>query len=73
MQETGTRFISTRRVKAFRRRQAAGIYRRAVDITAAQLDALELAGYLDPDRRGDRADEAEAIEKFLAKSLPKVK
>jgi hypothetical protein len=30
---------------------------RAPNITDAQLDALEERGYLDPDRRGDRADE----------------
>jgi hypothetical protein len=28
-------------------------------------------GYLDPDRRGDRADECDAIEAFLADSLNK--
>jgi hypothetical protein len=44
------------------------MYRRSVDVTAAQLDALE--DYLDPDRRGDRA-EAEAIENFLSDSLAK--
>jgi hypothetical protein len=32
---------------------------------------LEARGYLDPDRRGDRADETEAIEMYLADSLPK--
>jgi hypothetical protein len=36
-----------------------------------QLDQLELHGYLDPDRRGDRADETEAIEAFLMDSLRK--
>jgi hypothetical protein len=39
--------------------------RRTVDITAAQLDALEERGYLDPHLRGDRADKCEAIETFL--------
>jgi hypothetical protein len=73
LQESVTRFTSTRRVKAFRRRRACGVYRRTVDVTAAQLDALEVGGYLDPDRRGDRADEADAIEKFLADALPKVR
>jgi len=28
-------------------------------------------GYLDPDRRGDRAEECDAIEMFLADSLLK--
>jgi len=71
MQHSETRFISTPRVKAFRRRRATGLYRRAVDVTTAQLDALEERGYLDPDRRGDRADETEAIEAFLMDSLRK--
>jgi hypothetical protein len=30
-----------------------------------------MRGYLDPDRRGDRADECDAIEMFLAGSLNK--
>jgi hypothetical protein len=29
----------------------------AIDVTDAQLDALEVRGYLDPDRRGDRNEE----------------
>jgi len=33
------------------------------------LDALEERGYLDPFDRGNRADECEAIETFLAESL----
>jgi hypothetical protein len=37
----------------------------------AQLDALEVRGYLDPGRRGDRADECDAIEMFLGDSLVK--
>jgi len=53
----------------FRRRRASGLHRRPVDVTTAQLDALEQRGYLDPDRRGDRVDETEAIEMFLADSL----
>ena len=36
-----------------------------------QLDALEERGYLDPFDRGNRADECEAIETFLAESLAK--
>jgi hypothetical protein len=52
MHESGTRFVSTARVKAFRRR-------------------LEAGGYLDPNRRGDRADECDAIEAFLAEALVK--
>jgi hypothetical protein len=37
----------------------------------AQLDALEVRGYLEPRSRGDRADESEAIEMFLGDSLNK--
>jgi len=40
-------------------------------VTKAQLDELEARGYLDPDQRGERADEAEAIETFLMDSLCK--
>jgi hypothetical protein len=58
-------------VRRYRRRRQHGIYRRPIDITDAQLDALEERGYLDPDRRGDRADESEAIETFLMDSLIK--
>jgi hypothetical protein len=36
-----------------------------------QLDAPEVRGYLDPGRRGDRADECDAIEMFLGDSLKK--
>ena len=42
-----------------------GVYRRSFDISDAQLDRLEVRGYLDPDLRDERADEAEAIETFL--------
>jgi hypothetical protein len=69
MNTTETRSTSTSRVKAFRRRQSWGLHRRSIDVTDAQLDALEKRGYLRPDRRGDRADECDAIEMFLADSL----
>jgi hypothetical protein len=68
---TETRSTSTSRVKAFRRRQSWSLHRRLIDVTDAQLDALEVRGYLDPDRRGERADECDAIELFLADSLNK--
>jgi hypothetical protein len=50
-------------VRRYRRRRRHGIYRRPIDVTNAQLDALQERGYLDPDRRGDRADETEAISR----------
>jgi hypothetical protein len=58
-------------VRRYRRRRQHGIYRRPIDVTDAQLDALQERGYLDPDRRGDRADESEAVEMFLMDALIK--
>ena len=49
--------------RRYRRRRQRGIYHRTVGLTATQLDRLEERGYLDPDRRGDRADETEAISR----------
>jgi hypothetical protein len=69
MNTTETRSASTPRVKAFRRRQSWGLHRRPIDVTDAQLDALEVRGYLDPGRRGDCADVRDAIEMFLTDSL----
>jgi hypothetical protein len=69
MNTTETRSTSTSRVEAFRRRQSWGLHRRLIDVTDAQLDALEVRGYLDPGRRGDRADECDAIEMLLGDSL----
>ena len=56
-------------VRHYRRRRQHGICRRPIDITDAQLDALVARGYLDPDRRGDTADECDAIEMFLIDAL----
>jgi len=58
-------------MKKFRGRYSWGLHRRLIDVTDAQLDALEVRGYLDPDRRGDRADECDAIEMWLGDSLRK--
>ena len=69
MNTTQTRSTSTSRVRAFRSRQSSGIQRRLINVTDTQLDALEARGYLDPGRRGDRADECDAIEMFLGDSL----
>jgi hypothetical protein len=71
MTTTETRSTSTSRVKAFRRRRSWGLHRRSIDVTDAQLDALEVRGYLNRDRRGDRADECDAIEMFVTDSLSK--
>jgi hypothetical protein len=55
--------------KRYRRRRRYGIYRRVVEVTGKVLVNLVERGYLD--QRGDRADEAEAIETFLLDSLGK--
>jgi len=73
MNTTETRSISTERVRAHRKRIKRGMHHRSITLTDAQLDALEVQGYLDPDRRGDRADECDAIEMLLADSLPKAR
>ena len=54
-----------------RKRRKRGLFWRPIMVTKDQLDQLELRGYLDPDRRGNRADEAEGIETFLMDSLGK--
>jgi hypothetical protein len=38
-------------------------------VTKGQLDQLEEHGYLGPNRRGERLDECDAIEMFLADAL----
>jgi hypothetical protein len=55
----------------YRKRLKRGMHRRSITLTDVQLDALEVRGYLDPDRRGDHADECDAIEMFLGDSLRK--
>jgi hypothetical protein len=50
-----------------------GMHRLSITLTDTQLDALEERGYSDPDRRGERADECDAIEMFLGDSLNKRK
>jgi hypothetical protein len=48
-------------------------FRTRRQVTKAQLDALEVKGYLDPDLRGQVADEAEAVELFLTDALANTK
>jgi hypothetical protein len=55
----------------YRKRRKRGLHRVPIDVTNAQLDALVARGYLTPDRRGDPADECDAIEMFLIDSLTK--
>jgi hypothetical protein len=54
-----------------RKRCKGELFWRPILVTKDQLDQLEVRGYLDPDLRGERADECEAIETFLAVSLTK--
>jgi hypothetical protein len=54
-----------------RKRRKRGLFWRPITVTKDQLDQLEVRGYLDPDLRGERADECDAIEMFLAYSLAK--
>jgi hypothetical protein len=42
---------------------------RPILVTEHQLDQLEVRGYLDPNRRGDRLDESDAIQAYLVASL----
>jgi hypothetical protein len=53
------------------RAQENGLLPRRLLASRSQRDKLEERCYLDPDRRGDRADEAEAIETFLMDALTK--
>jgi hypothetical protein len=53
-----------------RRRRKHGVLWRPILVTKAQLDQLEARGYLDPNLRGNRIDECDAIEKFLTDLLP---
>jgi hypothetical protein len=70
MTEAVRRTLNNRERAALSRwRSKKGIYPRPVCLNDDQLDALEKRGYLHSDRRGDRADECDAIEMFLADSL----
>jgi len=54
-----------------RKRRMHGLLWRPILVTKSQLDQLEERGYLDPNRRGERLDECDAIAMFLADALPK--
>jgi hypothetical protein len=51
--------------KRWRRRNQDGVRCLKVHVKRPTLDQLEVKGILDPDRRGDKADEAEACEQAL--------
>ena len=54
-----------------RKRRKRSFFWRPIMVTKDQLDQLEVRGYLDPDRRGERIDECDAIEMFLKDELAK--
>jgi hypothetical protein len=54
-----------------RKRRKHGLLWRPILVTKNQLDQLVERGYLDPNLRGESADECDAIEAFLADALPK--
>ena len=56
-----------------RKRRKRGLFLRPIQVTKDQLDQLEVRGYLDPDRRGERADECAAIDDFLTDALAKAR
>jgi hypothetical protein len=55
----------------YRKRRKRGLFWRPIKVTKDQLDQLEKQGYIAPDRRGERLDERDAVEMFLADSLRK--
>ena len=57
--------------KRYRVRRQRGLRRLPAVLSSKQIDSLEEKGYLDPDRRGERLDECDAIELFLADALAK--
>jgi hypothetical protein len=46
-----------------RKRRERGLLWRPILVTKDQLDQLEVRGYLDPDLRGERADECDAMKR----------
>ena len=52
-----------------RKRAKRGMFWRPILVTEHQLDQLEARGYLNPNRRGERLDESDAIQAYLAASL----
>jgi hypothetical protein len=43
---------------------------RTITITGPELDRFEAAGYLDPEKRGDRTAKAITVEAFITDYLP---
>jgi hypothetical protein len=51
-----------------RKRHKRGLFLRPISMTKGQLDELEVRGYLDPNNRGDRADDLRAGNDRQSKS-----
>ena len=58
------------RMRRHRARRGKGMECLVIRVTGSELDRFEAAGYLDPQKRGDRAAKARAIECFITEYLP---
>jgi hypothetical protein len=56
-------------MRLVRARAKIGTRRLLINVKRRHLDCLEVKGYLDPDKRGERAAEIEAVECYLANTL----
>jgi hypothetical protein len=65
MNTEAKRVKDRRDARAYRKRRRHGLFCRPIRVTREQLDSLEVMGYLDPDCRGQRADEVDAIERYF--------
>jgi hypothetical protein len=54
------------RMRTHRARKRYGLVPRQLLVSRSQLDALQARGYLDPNLRGNPADEVEAVQELLA-------
>jgi hypothetical protein len=53
-------------MRTHRARKRYGLVPRQLLVSRSQLDALQARGYLDPNLRGNPADEVEAVQELLA-------
>jgi len=58
------------RMRRHRARREKGMECLVIRVTGSELDRFEAAGYLDPEKRSDRAAKARAIECFITEYLP---
>jgi hypothetical protein len=64
---TTRREQSREAINRHRKRRKRGDFWRPIMVPKAQLDQLEVRGYLDPDRRGERADDVSVCQ-FVAQA-----